>query len=65
MPSVAPNVQLAAIATFIALCIEHTFAASGHTLPPDISAALPGVTAIVTAHAYDLFTGENKHGDGH
>lgn len=64
MPSVAPNVQLAAVAAFIAACVEHGFAAYGHALPPDISAGLPGFVAIVAAHACDLYTGENKHANG-
>jgi hypothetical protein len=60
MPGIAPNVQWAAIATFIAACIEHGFAAYGYTLPPDIAAGLPGFIAIVVAHIYDVRTGDNQ-----
>lgn len=77
MPSVATNVQLAAVAAFLAACVEHAFASYGYVLPPDISTGLPGFIAIVVAHGYDVITGENKkcppdantqgdkpHGDG-
>lgn len=65
MPGVAPNVQLAAIAAFLAACVEHAFVSYGYTLPPDISTGLPGFIAIVVAHIYDVVTGDNKpHGNG-
>ncbi len=55
----ALNVQLAAVAGFLALVVEHAFADYGHTLPDDIRAGLPGFIVIVVAHLSDLFTGDN------
>jgi uncharacterized membrane protein len=56
----ANNIQLAAVAGFTALLVEHLCQANGITIPTDIADALPGVMAILVAHLYDLFTGENK-----
>lgn len=60
MQSVAPNVQLAAVAAFLATLIEWAFSSYGHPLPPTVADGLPGFLAVVVAHGYDVLTGENK-----
>jgi hypothetical protein len=55
----ATNVQAATVAGFIAVIIEHVCAANGVDIPPDVSAALPGILVIVVAHVWDMCTGEN------
>lgn len=56
----ASNIQAATLAGFIAVLIEHVCTANGIIIPPDVSDALPGVLAILTAHIWDMATGENK-----
>lgn len=55
----AGNVQAATIAGFLAVLIEHVCAANGIIIPPDVSASLPGVLVILTAHLWDMATGGN------
>lgn len=55
----ATNVQVAAVAGFIAVLVEHLCEANGIVIPPDVSSALPGVLAVIVAHVWDMATGGN------
>jgi len=59
----ASNIQAATIAGFIAVLIEHVCSANGIIIPPDVSSTLPGVLVILTAHIWDVTTGDNKKTD--
>lgn len=58
MPNMIPagNVQIATIAGFLSVVLEHVFKANGIDLPPDISSAMPAVITIVAAHICDMVT---------
>lgn len=55
----ATNVQVAAVAGFVAVLIEHLCTANGIIIPEDVSSALPGVLIIAVAHIWDMSTGGN------
>ena len=56
----ASNVQAATVAAFLSALIEHVCTQYGYAMSPDMEASLPAVIAIVVAHLWDMFTGENS-----
>lgn len=56
----ATNVQVAAIAGFIAVLVEHICKANAIIIPDDVSTAMPGAIAVLVAHIWDVCTGDNK-----
>ena len=56
----ANNVIFAFVAGFIVTVVLHYSSQLGYTPSPDVANALPGGVALAIAHAWDMWTGENK-----
>jgi len=56
----ANNVIAAAVAAVITPIALHVLTSYGITLPADASNALPGAIAVIVAHVWDCWSGDNK-----
>ena len=54
------NVTAGAFGGFVTVLVLHVCAANGIVIPQDVADSLPYAFAVVIAHVYDCFTGQNQ-----